>query len=258
MPRPHKKRCISQKPKCSRFNPQGYKSNQAIILTLDEFETIRWIDAEGLSQENCASVMNISRTTVQRLYVSARKSIADALVNGYSLEITGGNVDVRAQAPFNRHINEKGELNMRIAIGFENELVSMHFGQCNNFRLIDIEDGKAVKSEDIHDDVSVHQERPQFLKNLGVDVLILGGLGRAAYNRLLALGIECIDGSGKSVEAALEAYLNKTLDKPLLGHASCANDKKEKNAGDHACGGHHHHDHHHNHHTNGGKGRGKS
>ncbi len=61
------------------------------ILTVDEFEAIRLKDFEGLDQEPAAKKMNISQPTFNRLLKSARKNIADALVNGKAIRIQGGN-----------------------------------------------------------------------------------------------------------------------------------------------------------------------
>ena len=47
-------------------------------LSLDEFETIRSIDYQGKTQEECACDMNVARTTVTAIYDSARKKLAQA------------------------------------------------------------------------------------------------------------------------------------------------------------------------------------
>ena len=59
-------------------------------MTVDEYETIRLIDGEELSQEQCGEQMQISRTAVQLVYASARKKLASALVEGRPLKIGGG------------------------------------------------------------------------------------------------------------------------------------------------------------------------
>ena len=61
------------------------------IITVDEFEAVRLKDLLGLEQEEAAKKMNISQPTFHRLVLSARKKIADAIVNGKAIKIEGGN-----------------------------------------------------------------------------------------------------------------------------------------------------------------------
>jgi len=92
MPRPRKWRNVCCLPDSNRFGPLN-SPNQEIMfvnMTVDEYETIRLIDLEGLSQEECAIQMNVARTTVQGIYSEARKKIAESLVNGKVLRIEGG------------------------------------------------------------------------------------------------------------------------------------------------------------------------
>ncbi len=63
-------------------------------MSVDEYETIRLIDHQGFTQEECAKQMNVARTTAQSMYARARKKLADCLVNGKALRIKGGNVEI--------------------------------------------------------------------------------------------------------------------------------------------------------------------
>lgn len=92
MSRPCKRRRICGLPACGHFGPKDGEAviQQSVSMTLDEFESIRLIDLDGLTQEQCASQMNIARTTVQVIYASARKKLAECLVNRKELCIEGG------------------------------------------------------------------------------------------------------------------------------------------------------------------------
>lgn len=96
MPRPRKHRRVCGLPTSNSFGPLGAQAGEgsAVIMTVDEFESVRLIDLEGLTQEECAEQMDVSRTTVQGIYDSARKKLALALVEGRMLLIEGGDYSV--------------------------------------------------------------------------------------------------------------------------------------------------------------------
>lgn len=96
MPRPRKWRKVCCLPANNQFGPLNAMLNQAhfVIMTVDEYETIRLIDLEGFTQEECAAQMNIARTTVQGIYTDARKKLAESLVNGKVLRIEGGSYEL--------------------------------------------------------------------------------------------------------------------------------------------------------------------
>lgn len=84
-------------PTATEFLPRYVESEEIIIMTVDEYETIRLIDLEGLMQEQCALSMNIARTSVVSIYGTARHKLADALINGKRLIIEGGDIEIAGE-----------------------------------------------------------------------------------------------------------------------------------------------------------------
>lgn len=95
MPRPRKCRKVCSLPRNTGFVPfaQG-EQDEIVYMTVDEYETIRLIDREGFSQEECSVYMHVARTTIQAIYTSAREKIAKALVEGRTLKIEGGDYQI--------------------------------------------------------------------------------------------------------------------------------------------------------------------
>ena len=89
MSRPRKCRKVCSMPKVCEFAPVG-SVHGFITLTVDEYESIRLIDKQGFSQEECAVYMQVARTTAQQIYNAARSKIATALVDGFGIRIAGG------------------------------------------------------------------------------------------------------------------------------------------------------------------------
>ena len=82
MPRPSKCRRVCAAPRCTRFEPQNADAAEPVVLQVDEFETLRLMDYEDLTQEECARRMDVARTTVTGIYMRARRKVAAALVEG--------------------------------------------------------------------------------------------------------------------------------------------------------------------------------
>ncbi len=95
MPRPKQFRTIATPPAMKGFKPFGIPRAEleTVILSYDEYETIRLLDYEGLMQEQAAERMNVSRPTLTRIYEKARRAIAKAFIEGKMIVIDGGNVD---------------------------------------------------------------------------------------------------------------------------------------------------------------------
>jgi uncharacterized protein len=95
MPRPFRNRKICNPPKMKGFKPFGIPmcEMEKVTLKFEEFESIKLVDYDMLSQDQAAIQMNVSRPTFTRIYNHALKIIAKAFVEGKAIEIGGGNYE---------------------------------------------------------------------------------------------------------------------------------------------------------------------
>ena len=88
-------RYIQKMPKILQFSPRGKPGRpDEIELKIDEYEAIKLADFQGYNQDEGAQAMGISRPSFGRILRSARKIIADAVVNGKIIHIRVSNVQV--------------------------------------------------------------------------------------------------------------------------------------------------------------------
>ena len=250
MPRPTKCRRVCHYPQVAEFRPTGTESDlPPVILNVDEYEAVRLIDREGLSQEQCSERMQVARTTVQRVYESARQKIASALVEGRPLRIEGGDfrlcdgrgcaqercVMQQIQKQYNP---SKGDNTMRIAVTYENGQIFQHFGHTKQFKVYDVQNGAVVDSKVLDTNGSGHGALAGILKVLHVDALICGGIGGGAQAALKAAGISILGGvKGEADEAIRLLIAGELVSSP---EANCDHHDHEHghDCHDHDCGEH--------------------
>jgi uncharacterized protein len=99
LPRPPCCRRIAGRPAAAIFKPAGIPTREleVVTMTLDEFESLRLADLEGLYHEAGAERMGVSRPTFGRILEVARRKVAEALTGGKALKIEGGPVLEAAQ-----------------------------------------------------------------------------------------------------------------------------------------------------------------
>lgn len=92
MVRPKKRRFVGREPEVLYFKPRAVplKDLEEITLKVEELESIRLRNKEGLNQEEAAEKMNVSRSTFSRILKDAEGKIADFLIDGNALRIEGG------------------------------------------------------------------------------------------------------------------------------------------------------------------------
>ncbi len=228
MPRPKKKKRIFNMPCCNRFSPDTNGADK-VILTLDELESIRLADLNGMDQSACAAQMDIARTTAQNIINSAHKKIADALVNGKILEIAGGDYEYVSQDAFTVHesccstitIDRVGGLidlpkeikNMTLAVTYDptTKEIFQHFGKTEYFKVYNIDDKKIMDSKVVSTNGQGHGALAGVLQELGADTLICGGIGGGAQSALGNAGIKLFGGVAGDCDQAAEAFVAGTL-----------------------------------------------
>lgn len=256
MPRPQRCRRICGMPQCASFSSGEGQDACSITMTLDEYEVIRLVDLEEKTHEQCAAQMDISRSTVQEIYESARRKLAACLVYGRRLVIAGGNYRVcegreraacgqclpRGCAPQESEIQtakaDKGERMMRIAVTYENGQIFQHFGHTEQFKLYEVTDGKIRASAVIDTNGSGHGALAGFLLQNGVDTLICGGIGGGAQMALADAGIRLYGGVSGDADAAVAALIEGKLDYNPDVHCDHHEHAEGHACGSHGCGSH--------------------
>ena len=211
MPRPFRCRRIGQQPIYRSFSPDDVPEAESVTMTVDEYEALRILDDDGLTLEACAAKMNIARTTVTAIYESARRKVAQALVHGKRLLITGGCCEFDP-IEIKQDIIEKRSDIMRIAVTYENGDIFQHFGHTEQFKLYDVDEGKIINEQIVDTTGSGHGALAGFLQAAKVDALICGGIGMGAQMALADAGIKLYAGVQGSADKAAEALAEGSLD----------------------------------------------
>ena len=211
MPRPKRCRRICGYPEYWSFTPEGANEAEAIVFKLDEYEAVRLIDYQKMTHEECAEAMGVSRATVTSIYESARFKMADAMVNGKRIRITGGSYRIDS-IPASAQINEKGDDIMRIAVTYEQETVGQHFGRTEQFKIYDVEDGTVKTSQIIDTNGTGHGALAGFLRAAEVETLICGGIGMGAKNAMAEVGIQLLPGVSGNADQVVSDFLAGKLD----------------------------------------------
>jgi len=125
MTRPRKIRHVSKPPVCDRFKPVGIPARflEQVDISIDEYEALRLADYQGLSHEDAAKKMNISRPTFSRLITTARNKIAAGIIEGKEISIEGGDFQ------FTQHLMQCNKC--RTITPYEN-VIPLNCPECNS------------------------------------------------------------------------------------------------------------------------------
>jgi predicted DNA-binding protein (UPF0251 family) len=95
MPRPKKKRKVDYPPKMLGFKPFGIplRNSEHVVMQYEEYEAVKLVIYDKLSQDAAAEKMEVSRPTLTRIYNSALKKIGEGFVEGKAILIKGGDFE---------------------------------------------------------------------------------------------------------------------------------------------------------------------
>jgi predicted DNA-binding protein (UPF0251 family)/predicted Fe-Mo cluster-binding NifX family protein len=229
------------------FKPRGVplRDLAETYLTVDGFEAIRLADLAGLTMEEAAARMGVSRHTFGRILAEAHRAVAEALVKGQALRIEGGHyqVDGRAEPREPRRTagnpgrgpgrGENGgpdddglcgradtrswpkERDMtKIAVSSEGPTlahrVDPRFGRAGGFVVVDLETMATTYLDNGASQAMAHGAgigAAQRISASGAGVLLTGYVGPKAFEALQAAGIKVgQDLDGLTVEEAVNRY----------------------------------------------------
>lgn len=103
---------------------------------------------------------------------------------------------------------------MRIAIPLAAGRLSMHFGHCDEFALVDVDEQKKQISNTVTLQPPVHQPGvlPRWLHEQGANVIIAGGMGQRAQQLFAQNDIQVVIGaSALTPKELVKTYLEGTL-----------------------------------------------
>lgn len=213
------------------LKPDGMKESELKknTLNLDEFEALRLVDYEGLSQIEAADDMQVSRATIQRLLLTGRKKITESILLNKAIEIKNDIMHIKLKGENKMNTQDK---NTKVVAFPTSDRVTVdgHFGHTKEFALYTVE-GTEVK--DITFVTPPPHEPgvlPRFLGQQGIDVIVTGGMGQMAVNLFNQQNIDVILGARGSINQNLNEYIGGILEST---GSSC----------DHNHGDHHGHNH---------------
>lgn len=205
MPRPINERRLGAPIQARVMKPAGVPARELeeVLLGFDEAEALRLADLEGLYQEAAARSMGVSRQTFGRIIETARRKIADALLNGKALRIDGGEIT----------IGKQGDGIMKIAVPSRDGLVDEHFGHCKEFLVFRVESDRLVAEPAIPspEGCGCKSGVAADLARAGVSHLVAGNMGEGAVRVLASHGISVIRGAAGNAAEAAHAFFKGTL-----------------------------------------------
>ncbi|MDO4470037.1 MAG: NifB/NifX family molybdenum-iron cluster-binding protein [Bacillota bacterium] len=125
---------------------------------------------------------------------------------------------------------------MKIAVTYEDGQVFQHFGHTEQFKVYEVENGQISEMKVVDTNGSGHGALAGILQELGVEVLICGGIGAGAQQALAEAGIQLYGGVSGNTDNAVQAFLSDTLSYNPDVRCSHHDEHEHGKCGEHGCG----------------------
>ena len=198
MPRPRKCRFVEKHPDVTYFKPQGIPMRNLveISLTIDGYEAVRLVDYQGMSIEEAAEAMGVSRHILSRVLAEARKALAETLVKGRALRIEGGTYRIRDKNHSIQQGTAREDAVMMIAVTSEGpgleHMIDPRFGRAAGFVIVNTE---TMDTEYLDNGASqalaqgAGIQTAQAIADKGISVVLTGYVGPKAFQALQVAGV---------------------------------------------------------------------
>jgi predicted Fe-Mo cluster-binding NifX family protein len=102
----------------------------------------------------------------------------------------------------------------KVAVALDAGVVSAHFGRTSEFLVVSVEDGREVKRELMSPPGGEHVPGlfPEWIKSIGADTVVAGGMGAQAKSMFRSFGIEVCTVPPMEADAAVKALLAGSLE----------------------------------------------
>jgi predicted DNA-binding protein (UPF0251 family)/predicted Fe-Mo cluster-binding NifX family protein len=194
------------------YKPAGIPQSrlQVVEITLDEFEAMRLVDRESMSQIDAAEDMQVSRATIQRLLSSGRKKLIDSILHQHAIEIKNDIQNIKLKGENKMNIAEKTEKIIAFPTS-DKVTIDGHFGHTKEFAIYTVKDTDVVHLTHVTPPPHEPGVIPRFLAEQNIDVIITGGMGQMAVNLFNQHNIDVILGARGSIDVNLNEYLGGLL-----------------------------------------------
>jgi predicted DNA-binding protein (UPF0251 family)/predicted Fe-Mo cluster-binding NifX family protein len=241
MPRPRKCRRIAGTPRVTYFKPHGIPMWELdeVSLAYEGHEALRLADLEGMTQEESAQYMGVSRHTFGRILAGARRVVAEAVINGLALRIQGGVYMVagcchgiigrgpgcQSEAGCGNGVTSQAqpvgrECNMnKIAVTSEgpglDDQVDPRFGRAAGFVVVDLDTMDTQYIDNGQSQVMAQGagiQAAELIARAGANWLLTGYVGPKAFQALTAARIKIGQNlEGLTVREAVERFKSGSL-----------------------------------------------